>query len=91
MQKERWRWGRGYDLKGHRGAVYALKFSEGELSRRGRVLASAGFDGVRVWGPKELVEGAEADTGEDEGDAWDDGDVEEVRARPRNGTQGPRC
>ncbi|KAM0746883.1 WD40 repeat-like protein [Meredithblackwellia eburnea MCA 4105] len=52
-ERRTWKWGRGYDLKGHRGAVYAMKFSERDLANRGRLLASAGFDGVRVWGPKE--------------------------------------
>lgn len=72
-ERESWRWGRGYDLKGHRGAVYAVRFSETECVGRGRLLASAGFDGIRLWAPKEAVEGDA-----EEGDAWDEGDVEEV-------------
>ena len=35
-ERQSWRWGRGYDLKGHRGAIYAMKFSERELQGRGR-------------------------------------------------------
>lgn len=61
-------------MKGHRGAVYALKFSETACQGKGRILASAGFDGIRLWGSKE----GPRDSNEEEGDAWDDGDVEEV-------------
>lgn len=76
-----WKWGRGYDLKGHRAGVYDLEFSEGDLGGRGRLLASAGFDGIRLWGPK-VGDNGENEPGnrdrDEEGDAWDDGDVEEV-------------
>ncbi|KAM0789975.1 hypothetical protein ACM66B_005308 [Microbotryomycetes sp. NB124-2] len=79
---ESWRWGRGYDLKGHRGAVYTLKFGQQRLRGRGRVLASAGFDGVRLWAPKELlkrdVTGGENDDLDEVSDPWDDGEVEEL-------------
>lgn len=69
-------------MKGHRAGVYDLEFSEGDFGERGRLLASAGFDGIRLWGPKvgengENGAGAGVDRDE-EGDAWDDGDVEEV-------------
>lgn len=95
-ERQTWRWGRGYDLKGHRGAIYVMKFSERDLGGRGRLLATAGFDGVRVWGPKEggerdpssstpRVEGGgeeeerqEEEEEEEVGEAWDDGDVDEV-------------
>ena len=53
--------------------MYAVRFSEKECKGKGRLLASAGFDGIRVWGPKEAVEGDAED-----GEAWDEGDVEEV-------------
>ncbi|ORY83516.1 WD40-repeat-containing domain protein [Leucosporidium creatinivorum] len=75
---ESWRWTRGYDLKGHRGAVYALKFGSGNVGNRGRLLGSAGMDGVRIWGTKEGANGREEDAEGEEGDAWDEGDVEEI-------------
>lgn len=68
--------------------MYALKFSEGEIGGRGRVLGSAGMDGVRIWGPREgrsnevpgeaRTDGEGEQEEEGEGDAWDEGDVEEV-------------
>ncbi|KAK4047618.1 hypothetical protein OIV83_005276 [Microbotryomycetes sp. JL201] len=79
---ESWRWGRGYDLKGHRGAVYTLKFGQQRLRGRGRILASAGFDGVRLWAPKDLLKRDQDvdqnDDLDDVADPWDDGEVEEL-------------
>lgn len=78
--RESWRWTRAYELKGHRGAVYNLKFGDGEVGTRGRVLASAAFDGVRLWAAREEAsQKAEAAENEEQGDPWDDGDIEEVR------------
>lgn len=73
-ETQRWKWGRAYELKAHRGAVYCLKFAADE-GERGILLGSGGFDGVKIW--KAKTEGEET-----EGEKWDEGDVEEVsRAR----------
>lgn len=75
-----WKWGRGYDLKGHRAGIYALEFSDSDAPGRGRILGSAGFDGIRLWAPKTSGgNNGDEHEREEEGDAWDDGDVEEVR------------
>ncbi|SGY25116.1 BQ5605_C018g08583 [Microbotryum silenes-dioicae] len=92
--RQSWKWGRAYDLKAHRGAVYALKFSDGDWGNRGRVLASAAFDGVRLWGSKDEIGAAGTRSGEafdaehdgdadpdgdgEQGNGWDDGDVQEI-------------
>lgn len=89
---ESWRWARAYDLKGHRGAVYSVKFGDGTLGSRGRVLASAAFDGVRLWGAVRAEGQATDGTEMDEpSDAWDDGDVEEVSLRVDAGLRQSVC
>ncbi|GAA93539.1 uncharacterized protein L969DRAFT_25200 [Mixia osmundae IAM 14324] len=51
-----YQWGFGYNLSAHKGAIYALQFSPDA-----RLLASAGFDGIRIWAPDLAVNPAQAD------------------------------